>query len=236
MPVQGVRRVGSLQHVSLGLLIVLSTLLDRRRIAHTTRHLRLDRPTIDRTLTQLHSRLNSPLLIHTNTDLIPAPQTLRLVIPLTRTLTRIRSLLSPGAFSPTVTGHAFHLTVSSCNTTVILPALVHALHHRTPNVSLRVDRTDHRNVLSTILGNSVSTTLKIFPRLPGRLHDTPLFRRRCTYLVSHGDLPTSNALSLPACLTQPRILLRVHNDNAPRVRHTLATLHRHHHITVDLPR
>lgn len=227
--------MNTLRRIDLNLLVILDALLAERHVTRAAERLHLSQPAVSHALARLRELLNDPLLERVGSTLVPTARAQELAQPLAEVLTQVQALLAPETFDAATASRSFRLAMSDYGAALLLPGLVHDLRSTAPGIDLVVTQASRETMLEQLLAGDIDLALGVFPVVPSGLRSVTLFEEHFSCLLDRAALPAGAALTLPAYLARPHVVVEMRGGGAAEIGQALTAMHAHRRVAVSLP-
>ncbi|WP_312932972.1 LysR family transcriptional regulator [Pseudomonas sp.] len=180
--------------LSLAHLRTLDCLLHLKNLSHAAQHLGCSQSALSRQLAQLRQAFADPLLVRQGRGYVLSEQAEQLRAPLQAVLQSLSTLPQPAAFDPARCTRRFCLAASDYVAEHMLPALVAALEHEAPGVSLSF-RTWQAGRYDLLATDEIDLATTLFDDSPANLHGRVLGEDGVVCLM-HRDHPLAAVSTL----------------------------------------
>ncbi len=127
-----------MDRLDLNLLPVLEALFAQRSVSGAARALGVTQPSVSLALRRLRAHFEDELFVRQGARMEPTPAAQRLLEPVTKVMTSVRSeIVAAAPFDPAQSGRCFTLNLSDLGELTFLPDLMTALRERGPGLSVR---------------------------------------------------------------------------------------------------
>jgi DNA-binding transcriptional LysR family regulator len=224
--------------IDLNLLVAFNALMNERNVTRAATQVGVSQPAMSAALSRLRSLLGDPLFHRSGVGLIPTPRARDLESPVAEALRQIEvAMLSPAVFNPEATPVTFKLGLQDYPTVVLLPALLEALEHTMPGISLNVVAFNDRDAAVDLLdAGSIDAAIGVSPtNTDGRILTRPLLRDEFVTIVSSDNLTARRPMDLNTYLDLRHVLVSPEGKLHGVVDQTLAQQGKKRKLALTLP-
>lgn len=224
--------------IDLNLLVAFDALMGERNVTRAAARVGVSQPAMSAALGRLRTLIADPLFLRSADGLLPTQRARDLAGPIAQALGQIEAtLVEKPVFDPGTATLALTLGLQDYPAFVLLPALLAALAHAAPGVSVNVrafnDRDDAVDLLDA---GAVDVAIGVVPtQSDGRIMTRPLLQDAFVTIVALDDPAAGQPIDLDAFLALPHILVSPEGQRFGIVDQALAQLGRQRRLVLTLP-
>ena len=196
--------------IDLNLLVAFHALMNERNVTRAALQVGVSQPAMSAALSRLRNLLGDPLFQRSADGLLPTPRARDLAAPIAEALRQVESaMVSQPVFQPETATLTLKLGLQDYPTVVLLPALLQALEHTMPGVSLNVVAFNDRDAAVDLLdAGMIDLAIGVAPtNTDGRILTRPLLRDDFVTIVSSEHVAAGHPMDLDAYLDLRHVLV-----------------------------
>lgn len=224
--------------IDLNLLVAFDALMSERNVTRAATRVGVSQPAMSAALSRLRNLLGDPLFQRSSAGLVPTARARDLAQPVAAALHQIAlAMLSQPAFEPGTASVTFKLGLQDYPTLVLLPALVDALEHATPGISLNIFAYNDRDTAVDLLdAGAIDVAIGVAPGLmDARILTRPLMRDAFVTVVSADHPAASGPMDLRTYLDLRHVLVSPEGQLHGLVDQTLAQQGKQRKLALTVP-
>jgi len=224
--------------IDLNLLVAFDALMSERNVTRAATRVGVSQPAMSAALSRLRNLLGDPLFQRSSAGLVPTARARDLAQPVAAALHQIAlAMLSQPAFEPGTASVTFKLGLQDYPTLVLLPALVDALEHATPGISLNIFAYNDRDTAVDLLdAGTIDVAIGVAPGLmDARILTRPLMRDAFVTVVSADHPAASGPMDLRTYLDLRHVLVSPEGQLHGLVDQTLAQQGKQRKLALTVP-
>lgn len=224
--------------IDLNLLVAFDALMSERNVTRAATRVGVSQPAMSAALSRLRHLLGDPLFQRSSAGLVPTARARDLAQPVAAALHQIAlAMLSQPAFEPGTASVTFKLGLQDYPTLVLLPALVEALEHATPGISLNILAYNDRDTAVDLLdAGAIDVAIGVAPGLmDARILTRPLMRDAFVTVVSTDHPAASGPMDLRTYLDLRHVLVSPEGQLHGLVDQTLAQQGKQRKLALTVP-
>ncbi len=224
--------------IDLNLLVAFDALMSERNVTRAATRVGVSQPAMSAALSRLRNLLGDPLFQRSSAGLVPTARARDLAQPVAAALHQIAlAMLSQPAFEPGTASVTFKLGLQDYPTLVLLPALVDALEHATPGISLNILAYNDRDTAVDLLdAGAIDVAIGVAPGLmDARILTRPLMRDAFVTVVSADHPAASGPMDLRTYLDLRHVLVSPEGQLHGLVDQTLAQQGKQRKLALTVP-
>jgi len=224
--------------IDLNLLVAFDALMSERNVTRAATRVGVSQPAMSAALSRLRNLLGDPLFQRSSAGLVPTARARDLAQPVAAALHQIAlAMLSQPAFEPGTASVTFKLGLQDYPTLVLLPALVDALEHATPGISLNILAYNDRDTAVDLLdAGAIDVAVGVAPGLmDARILTRPLMRDAFVTVVSADHPAASGPMDLRTYLDLRHVLVSPEGQLHGLVDQTLAQQGKQRKLALTVP-
>jgi len=224
--------------IDLNLLVAFDALMSERNVTRAATRVGVSQPAMSAALSRLRNLLGDPLFQRSSAGLLPTARARDLAQPVAAALHQIAlAMLSQPAFEPGTASVTFKLGLQDYPTLVLLPALVDALEHATPGISLNILAYNDRDTAVDLLdAGAIDVAIGVAPGLmDARILTRPLMRDAFVTVVSADHPAASGPMDLRTYLDLRHVLVSPEGQLHGLVDQTLAQQGKQRKLALTVP-
>ncbi len=224
--------------IDLNLLVAFDALMSERNVTRAATRVGISQPAMSAALSRLRNLLGDPLFQRSSAGLVPTARARDLAQPVAAALHQIAlAMLSQPAFEPGTASVTFKLGLQDYPTLVLLPALVDALEHATPGISLNILAYNDRDTAVDLLdAGAIDVAIGVAPGLmDARILTRPLMRDAFVTVVSTDHPAASGPMDLRTYLDLRHVLVSPEGQLHGLVDQTLAQQGKQRKLALTVP-
>ena len=224
--------------IDLNLLVAFDALMSERNVTRAATRVGISQPAMSAALSRLRNLLGDPLFQRSSAGLVPTARARDLAQPVAAALHQIAlAMLSQPAFEPGTASVTFKLGLQDYPTLVLLPALVDALEHATPGISLNILAYNDRDTAVDLLdAGAIDVAIGVAPGLmDARILTRPLMRDAFVTVVSADHPAASGPMDLRTYLDLRHVLVSPEGQLHGLVDQTLAQQGKQRKLALTVP-
>jgi len=209
-PVYIIIRFMDFHGIDLNLLVAFDALMNERNVTRAAVQVGVSQPAMSAALSRLRNLLGDPLFQRSADGLLPTARARDLAAPIGHVLRQIEgAMVSRAAFEPATAAVTFRLGLQDYPTVVLLPALLAALQHAMPDVTLNVLGYNDRDAAVDLLdAGMIDAAIGVAPaNSDGRILARPVMRDEFVTIVSSDHLAARRAMDMTTWLGLQHVLV-----------------------------